>query len=72
MTTRRSLTVKAQGPEARATFYIEARQGKVWVTTYDCPHVCVAILETTQADSLVELINQTTNEARGYRKDASS
>jgi hypothetical protein len=67
MTTRCSLTVKAQGPEARATFYIEACRGKVWITAYDCPHVCVAILEPGQADSLVDMINQTTKEARGYR-----
>ena len=65
--TRRTLTVKAQGPEARATFYIEACRGKVWITSYDCPHVCVAILDPSQADSLVELINQTTKEARGYQ-----
>ena len=66
--TRRKLTVKAQGPEApRAIFYIEAYKGKVWITAYDCPHVCVAILEPGQADSLVELVNQTTKEARGYR-----
>lgn len=68
MTTRRRLTVKAQGPDARATFTIEACRGNVWITTYDCPHICVAILETAQADSLVELINQTTTEARGYRQ----
>ncbi|HEU0090194.1 MAG TPA: hypothetical protein VFQ77_21495 [Pseudonocardiaceae bacterium] len=67
MTTRRKLVVKAQGPEATATFTLETHRGKVWITTYDCPHVCVAILETTQADSLVELIQQTTKEARGYR-----
>ena len=67
MTTRRRLTVKAQGPDARAIFYIEAYKGKVWITAYDCPHVCVAILEPGQADSLVELVNQTTKEARGYR-----
>jgi hypothetical protein len=65
--TRRTLTVKAQGPEARAIFYIEAYKGKVWITAYECPHVCVAILEPGQADSLVELVNQTTKEARGYR-----
>jgi hypothetical protein len=65
--TRRTLTVKAQGSEARAIFYIEAYKGKVWITAYDCPHVCVAILEPGQADSLVELVNQTTKEARGYR-----
>jgi hypothetical protein len=66
MTTCRRLTVKAQGPEAHATFTMEACRGKVWITTYDCPHVCVAILETAQADNLVDLINQTTREARGY------
>lgn len=63
--TRRSLTVKAQGPDDRATFYVEAQRGKVWITAYDCPHVCVTILDPVQADSLVELINQTTKEARG-------
>lgn len=42
-------------------------RGKVWITTYDCPFICVAILETAQADNLVELMNQTTNEARRYR-----
>ncbi|MBV9729214.1 MAG: hypothetical protein JO309_07400 [Pseudonocardiales bacterium] len=63
---RRKITVKAQGPDARATFTIEARRGKVWITTYDCPFICVAILETAQADNLVELINQTTKEAREY------
>jgi hypothetical protein len=67
MTKRRKLTVKAQGPEALATFYIEAHKGKVWITSYDCPFTCVAILEITQADALVELIHQATKEARGYR-----
>ncbi|MGQ0778598.1 MAG: hypothetical protein ACT4NY_30000 [Pseudonocardiales bacterium] len=67
MTTRRKLTVKAQGPEASATFSLEVRKGKVWITVYDRPHVCVAILETPQADNLGELINQTTKEARGYQ-----
>ncbi len=65
--TRRILTVKAQGPEASTTFCIEACRGKVWITSYDCPHVCVAILDPSQADSLVDLINQTAKEARGYR-----
>jgi hypothetical protein len=61
--TRRRLTVKAQGPDALATFTMEACRGRVWITTYDCPFICVAILETAQADTLVEL----TTEARGYR-----
>ena len=67
MTTQRKITVKAQGPEALATFTMEARRGNVWITTYDCPFICVAILKPAQADTLVELINQTTQEARGYR-----
>ena len=66
MTTRRRLTVKAQGPDARATFSLEAYKGKVWITAYDCPHVCVSILDSAQADALVELINETSKEARGY------
>jgi hypothetical protein len=48
------------------TFSLEAYKGKVWLSAYECPHVCEAILETAQADTLVELINQTTREARGY------
>ena len=70
MTIRRRLTVKGQGPEARVTFSLEAYKGKVWITSCSCAAVCEAILETTQADVLVELINQTTKEARGYNKDA--
>jgi hypothetical protein len=66
MTTQRKITVKAQGPEARASFTMEACRGMVWITTYDCPFICVAILETAQADTLVELINQTTRAAGGY------
>ncbi len=65
--TRRTLTVQAQGPDARATFFIEAYRGKVWIKSYESPHVCVAILEPAQADSLIELIRQTTKEAREYR-----
>jgi hypothetical protein len=65
--TRRRLTVKAQGPDARATFTMEACRGKVWITTYDCPFICVGILQTAQADTLAEMINQTTREARRYR-----
>lgn len=72
MTTRRRLTVKGHGPDAQVTFYLRSYRGKVWVTAYDCPHVCEAILETVQADSLVELINLTTKEARGYGNGTSS
>jgi hypothetical protein len=64
MTTRRRLTVKAQGLNARTTFFIQAYRGKVWIKTYEAPHVCLAILEPAQADKLVELITQTTQEAR--------
>lgn len=67
MTTRRKLTVKGHGPQARVTFSLEAYRGKVWIISYDCPYVCEAILDPAQADNLVELINQTTKEARGYR-----
>jgi hypothetical protein len=34
--------------------------------------MCEAILEPVQADSLVELINQTTKEAREYKKGSAS
>ncbi len=71
MTTGRSLTVKGQGPEARVTFSLEEYRGKVWITSFACPHTCEAGLETTQADTLVELITQTTKEARGYRNSPS-
>jgi hypothetical protein len=64
--TRRRLIVKAQGPDARASFTMEAGRGNVRITAYDCPHICVAILEPAQADTLVELINQTAKEAREY------
>jgi hypothetical protein len=72
MTTRRRLTVKGVGPEASVTFYLEAHRGRVWITSYDCPFTCEAVLEPAQADSLVELINQATKEARGYNKDAAT
>ncbi|MCA1604101.1 MAG: hypothetical protein LC775_01120 [Acidobacteria bacterium] len=66
MTTRRKLTVKGRGPdEPRVTFYVQAYRGQVWIKAYDCPFACEAILDPTQADSLVDLINQTTKEARG-------
>jgi hypothetical protein len=64
---RRKLTVKGRGPDGRVTVSLEAYQGKVWITSYDCPFICEAILDPTQADSLIDLINQTTKEARGYR-----
>ncbi len=70
--TQRKLTVKAQGPEARATFTMEACRDKVWITSFSCPFVCVAILEPTQADALVDLIIQTTKEARGYKNGSPS
>lgn len=70
--TRRKLIVKGRGPDARATFYLHAYRGKVWITSYDCPSVCEAILEPVQADSLVNLINQTTKEAREYENGPAS
>lgn len=65
--TQRRLTVKGQGPDARVTFSLQAHRDKVWITSFDCPFTCKAILETTQADALVDLIIQTAQEARGYK-----
>jgi hypothetical protein len=70
--TWRRLTVKGQGPEARVTFSIKVHRGKVWVSSFDCPFTCDAVLEPAQADSLVELISQAAKEARSYKKDAAS
>lgn len=64
---RRKLTVKGWGPDGRVIFSLEAYQGKVWITSYDCPFTCEALLEPAQADSLIDLIHQTTKEAREYR-----
>jgi len=38
--TRREITVRGQGPEVRASFFIEVYKGKVWVTSFSCPAVC--------------------------------
>ena len=70
--TRRELTVRGQGTEVRASFFIEVYKGKVRVTSFSCPAVSAAILEPAQADSLVGLINQATKEARGYRNGSPS
>lgn len=67
MAIRRTLTVKGQGPDVHVTFSLHAYRGRVWITSFDRPAACVAILETTQADALVDLINQTTKEARNNR-----
>jgi hypothetical protein len=64
---RRKLTVKGRGPDGRTTFSVEAYQGKIWITSYDCPFTCEAILDPAQADSLIDLITHTTTEAREYR-----
>ena len=49
--TRRRITVKGQGQDARVTFYVEVYRGKVWITSFDCPFTAEAILEPAQADS---------------------
>jgi len=67
VTTRRKLVVNGRGPQGQVIYYVEAYQGKIWVTSYDYPFISEAIFEPSQADSLVDLINQTTKEARGYR-----
>lgn len=71
MTTRRKLVVNGRGPDGHVIFYLEAYRGKIWLTSFDFPFMSEAIFEPVQADSLVELINQTTKEARGYRNDGS-
>ena len=72
MTTLRKLVVKGWGEDAHVTFLVEVYRGRVRITLFDCPFTCEAILETTQADRFVDLINQATKEARGYRNGASS
>ena len=69
--TRRKLVVRGR-QDARVVFYVETYRGNVWITCYDCPFTSEAILEPAQADSLVELINQATQEARRYREDPAS
>ena len=64
---RRKLTVKGRGPDGYTVLSLEAYRGKVWITSYDCPFTCEAILDPAQADNLINLINQTTKEAREYR-----
>ena len=70
MAARRKLTVKGRGQDAQVTFYLETYRDKIWITSSDGACICEAILEPVQADSLVELINQTTKEARGYRNSS--
>jgi hypothetical protein len=73
VTIRREITVRGRGPdEPRVTFYVEAYRGQVWSSAYDCPFTCVAILEPAQADHLVDLINQATQETRAQRNGQSS
>jgi hypothetical protein len=64
---QRKLITKGLVQDTRVTFYLEAQRGKVRITSYDCPSLCEAVLEPEQADGLVELINQTTREARSHR-----
>ena len=70
--TPRRFTVRGRGPDARVTFSVEVYQGKVWITSFDCPFICEAILEATQADALGELIIQTAKEARGDKNGPAS
>jgi hypothetical protein len=64
---RLKLTVKGRGPDGLTFLSLEAYRGKIWITCYDCPFTCEAILDPTQADNLISLIHQTTEEAREYR-----
>jgi hypothetical protein len=65
---RCKLTVQGRGPDGLVTFSVEEYQGKVWITSYDRPFTCEAILDPARADSVIHLITQTTKEARGYRR----
>ncbi|MGH3907397.1 MAG: hypothetical protein ACRDTE_24960 [Pseudonocardiaceae bacterium] len=70
--TRRKLVVKGRGQDARVVFYVEVYRGKIWVTSFDCSFSAEAILEPAQADSLVDLINQASTQARGYKNGSAS
>jgi hypothetical protein len=63
---RRKLTVQGRGPDGCVTFSLEAYQGKVWITSYDCSFTCEAILDPAQADNVISLINRPPRK-RGYR-----
>ncbi len=52
----------------RVTFYLDVYREKICITAYDCPFVCETIVDPEQADKLVDLINQATSEARGYKE----
>ncbi len=70
--TQRRLTVRGRGPDARVTFSVEVYKGKIWITSFDCPFKCEAILDARQADALVDLIIQAAKEARGYKNGSDS
>lgn len=65
--TRQKLVAKGRGPDARVIIAVEVYRGRIWVTSFDCPFTSEAILEPTQADSLIDLIAQAAREARGYK-----
>lgn len=69
---QRKLVVDGRGEDATVTFTLEARSGKLWLTSFDCPFAIEAILLPAQADTLVELINKTTKEARQYKDNPGS
>jgi hypothetical protein len=70
--TPRRLTVRGRGPDGRVTFSVKVYQGKVWITASDCPFICEAILEATQADALGNLIIHTAQEARRDKNGSTS
>lgn len=69
---RRKLVVKGRGEDARVTYFVEVYRGQVWITSFDCSFTSEAILEPAQADSLVDLINQATKQARGCKNGSAS
>lgn len=69
---RRRLTVQGRGQDARVNVFVEVCRGKLWLTSFGSLFTVEAIFEPTQADRLVELVNQATKDARGYKNGPGS
>ncbi|MGH4021372.1 MAG: hypothetical protein ACRDT0_19515 [Pseudonocardiaceae bacterium] len=71
MTTRRTLVVKGrQG--TRVTVTVEAYRGRVWMVSVDTPFISEAILEPTQVANLIDMLNQSAQEARDDKRDTTT
>lgn len=64
---RRKFTVKGRGPDGCTFLSLEAYQGKVWITSCNCPFTCEAILDPAQADSLDRLVALLQDQAQSVR-----